>query len=135
MEYRDEVERMRDRGKRRSSMGQTRQRRPERTQLEVIDFNDFDDREIRRLSQKKKARRRRKRGLLFFELLLLCILLAGTYLFFFKKKESKYWTVAVFGVDSRDGGLEKDTHSDVEMVCVVNRETGEIRIVSVFRDT
>ncbi len=135
MEYRDEVERMRDRGKRRSSMGQTRQRRPERTQLEVIDFNDFDDREIRRLSQKKKARRRRKRGLLFFELLLLCILLAGTYLFFFKKKESKYWTVAVFGVDSRDGGLEKDTHSDVEMVCVVNRETGEIRIVSIFRDT
>lgn len=48
---------------------------------------------------------------------------------------SKYWTVAVFGVDSRDGGLEKDNHSDVEMICVLNRETGEIRIVSVFRDT
>ena len=38
-------------------------------------------------------------------------------------------------MDSRDGNLEKDTHSDVEMICVVDKKTGEIRISSVFRDT
>lgn len=31
--------------------------------------------------------------------------------------------------------MEKDTHSDVEMICVVDKKTGEIRISSVFRDT
>ncbi|MCI9362105.1 MAG: LCP family protein [Hungatella sp.] len=84
-------------------------------------------------SRKKRARRKRK--IVVFELLLLCVLLGGIFFYFRKSTESKYWTVAVFGVDSRDGGLEKDNHSDVEMICVLNRETGEIRIVSVFRDT
>lgn len=46
-----------------------------------------------------------------------------------------YWTIALFGVDSRDGNLGKGALSDVEMICNINRETGEIRLVSVYRDT
>lgn len=85
--------------------------------------------------ERRKKRHKKKRRRTFFGLLLLCLLLGGIFFYFRGTTGSKYWTVAVFGVDSRDGGLEKDNHSDVEMVCVVNRETGEIRIVSVFRDT
>lgn len=47
----------------------------------------------------------------------------------------RFWTVAVFGVDSRDGKLSRGTRSDMEMVANINLETGEIRLVSVYRDT
>lgn len=47
----------------------------------------------------------------------------------------RFWTVAVFGVDSREGKLGKGTRSDMEMVLNINLETGEIRMVSVYRDT
>ena len=50
-----------------------------------------------------------------------------------------YMTLACFGVDSRNVGgkmnVGKGTNSDVNMICSVNLETGEIRLVSVFRDT
>ena len=50
-----------------------------------------------------------------------------------------YMTIACFGVDSRNVGgkmnVGKGTNSDVNMICGVNLETGEIRLVSVFRDT
>ena len=46
-----------------------------------------------------------------------------------------YWTIAVFGVDSRDGNLGKGALSDVEMLASINKKTGEIRLVSVFRDS
>ena len=42
--------------------------------------------------------------------------------------------MAVFGVDSRDGNTKKAL-ADVQMVCTLDRETGEIRLASVFRDT
>lgn len=45
------------------------------------------------------------------------------------------WTIAVFGVDSMDGSLEKGTNADVIMLCNVNQKTGGIRMVSVYRDT
>ena len=90
----------------------------------------------RQAEGRRKKRHKKKKGPFVLVLLLLCGLLGGLF-FYFRggTMGSKYWTVAVFGVDSRDGGLEKDNHSDVEMICVLNRETGEIRIVSVFRDT
>lgn len=91
---------------------------------------------VRQAAEESRRKRvKRKRRIIVFELLLLCVLLGGIFFYFRKGTGSKYWTVAVFGVDSRDGGLEKDNHSDVQMICVLNRETGEIRIVSVFRDT
>lgn len=47
-----------------------------------------------------------------------------------KEQMKGYWTVACFGLDPRSGNL-----SDVNMICNINRETGEIRLVSIFRDT
>ncbi len=52
-----------------------------------------------------------------------------------QEKMEGYWTVAVFGVDSREGTLGKGTRSDMQMILNVNLGTGEIRLVSVYRDT
>lgn len=50
-----------------------------------------------------------------------------------------YMTVACFGVDSRteNGKMNvgKGTNADVNLIANINLETGEIRLVSVFRDT
>ena len=51
------------------------------------------------------------------------------------KMEKGYWTIAVFGLDSRDSSTGKGNQSDVIMIVNLNRETGEIKLVSVFRDT
>ena len=51
------------------------------------------------------------------------------------EKMEGYWTVAVFGVDSRGSNTGKGANADVNMVFNINRETVEIRIVSVFRDS
>lgn len=52
-----------------------------------------------------------------------------------ERMEKGFWTVAVFGVDSRDNSLGSGNQSDVIMIVNLNRETGEIQMVSVFRDT
>ena len=46
-----------------------------------------------------------------------------------------YWNIALFGVDSTDGQLKKGSRSDTIMVASINQDTGEIRLVSVYRDT
>ncbi len=46
-----------------------------------------------------------------------------------------YWTVAVFGVDSRDNTLGKGNNADVNILVNINHDTGEINLVSVYRDT
>lgn len=51
------------------------------------------------------------------------------------KLRDGYWNIAVFGVDSRGGGLEKGALSDVEIICSINKKTNEIRLISVYRDT
>lgn len=51
------------------------------------------------------------------------------------KMEKGYWTIAVFGLDSRDNSTGKGNQSDVIMIVNLNRETGEIKLASVFRDT
>lgn len=86
-------------------------------------------------NRKTRAQKKKRKQKVVAGILLIAALVIGLILFFMKKKDDGYWTVAVFGVDSRDGNLEKDTHSDVEMICVVDKKTGEIRISSVFRDT
>ncbi|SFG36499.1 LCP family protein [Oribacterium sp. WCC10] len=52
-----------------------------------------------------------------------------------KQKMSGYWTVAVFGVDSRDGGVGKGANADVQIICNVDMATGDVKLVSVYRDT
>lgn len=49
--------------------------------------------------------------------------------------QPKYWTVAVFGVDSRDGNLGAGALSDVIMLASINRKTGDVNLTSVYRDT
>ena len=46
-----------------------------------------------------------------------------------------YLNVALFGVDSRDGELEKGTRTDCIIIGSLNKETKEIKMVSVYRDT
>lgn len=47
-----------------------------------------------------------------------------------------YRNIALFGVDSRSGDLlGGDNRSDTMMICSVHEKTGEIRLVSVYRDT
>ncbi|MCQ2080990.1 MAG: LCP family protein [Lachnospiraceae bacterium] len=45
------------------------------------------------------------------------------------------FNIAFFGVDSREGQLGKGTRTDSLMVCSINMETHEVRLVSVYRDT
>ena len=51
------------------------------------------------------------------------------------QKLQGYWTVAVFGVDARDKSISKGTNADVNIIANINRDTGEIRLLSVFRDS
>ena len=47
-----------------------------------------------------------------------------------------YKNIALFGVDSRSGDLlEGDNRSDTMMICSINEKTGEIKLVSLYRDT
>lgn len=113
----DELDRMRSRQKRRKTGRQTsRDTRTSRTAA-------------------VKTRNSRKRYPIFKILLLIAAIAIGFLFFKQSKQEDGYWTVAVFGVDSRDGRTGKGALSDVEMVASVNRKTGEIRLVSVFRDS
>ena len=103
----------------------------------------------RRTPGKRRRRRKRSGGFARNLLIILCLLL-GIYgvrsLLFGRsadlldptpaenKPQKGFYTVAVFGVDSRDGNIDRAL-SDVNMIAVLNRETGEIRLCSIFRDT
>ncbi|MGN1180655.1 MAG: LCP family protein [Suilimivivens sp.] len=56
-----------------------------------------------------------------------------------KKKEETtmrgYRNIALFGVDSTTGALTKNTRSDSIMIASINLDTGECKLVSVYRDT
>lgn len=84
-------------------------------------------------AERRRPAKRRRRILWLLPLIL--VLLFGFYYFIMPYFGPKYWTVAVFGLDSRDGSLEKGSRSDVNLICSINRHTGEIELVSVFRDT
>ena len=46
-----------------------------------------------------------------------------------------YRNIALFGVDSTVGALTKNTRSDTIMIASINQDTGECKLVSVYRDT
>ena len=46
-----------------------------------------------------------------------------------------YRNIALFGVDSREGALTKNTRTDTIMIASVNEATGDVKLVSVYRDT
>ena len=49
-----------------------------------------------------------------------------------QEQMSGYWTIAVFGVDSRNSSVGKGNNSDVNILCNIDQGTGEIRLVSVY---
>lgn len=46
-----------------------------------------------------------------------------------------YRNIAVFGVDSRDSSVGRGNRSDVIIICSIEQSSGEIKLVSVYRDT
>lgn len=46
-----------------------------------------------------------------------------------------YRNIALFGVDSRDKQLDKATRTDVIKIVSINEDTGEAKLVSVYRDS
>ena len=49
---------------------------------------------------------------------------------------AEYQNIALFGVDSREQDLlDGDNRSDSIMICSIHKKTGEIKLVSVYRDT
>lgn len=51
------------------------------------------------------------------------------------EERTGYYNVALFGVDSREGELGKGNRSDTIMICSVNMDTHEVRLISIYRDT
>ena len=125
MDHTDEVERMRTRRSQKAVH--------ERSQFMTEHQEELEMRKARR--QKQLRKRKRKRKILFIEFILLFAVLAGAFWLFHGKSATGHWTVAVFGVDSRDGSLGKSSLADVQMICDIDRETGNITLVSVYRDT
>ena len=125
--------------------------------------NNLDRADIYSDPAKVKARRKKKRKLkiIFLELVLLVgILCFAGYSYISsqldriqrlpwnpddiknveiseEKQEqmSGYWTIAIFGVDSRNSSVGKGNNSDVNILCNIDQGTGEIRLVSVYRDS
>ena len=83
----------------------------------------------------ERPRKKRKKKHSFGKILLLVVCLFAGIFLYRHFRAGGYWTIAVFGVDSRDGNLGKGALSDVEMLASINKKTGEIRLVSVFRDS
>ncbi|MBO5292525.1 MAG: LCP family protein [Lachnospiraceae bacterium] len=109
-------------------------------------------------SARARAQKKRKRTILFIvEIVVLVIMLMvlyfvmkGTQTTRFDIKEEDivindtveqneamkgYRNIALFGVDSRDNSLGKGNRTDTIMIASINQDTGEVKVVSVFRDT
>ena len=111
------------------------------------------------VAAKAKKRRTRRRVLFAVEVLILLILAVGIYvaskLDKVQKKDvseddiiineeisseeaevlSGYTNIALYGIDSREGKLDIEAHSDTLMIASINNKTKEIKLVSVYRDT
>lgn len=151
MEYEDELDRMRARKRKNRSndtghlkrrtnsehKGQASSDRGGRTYYSVGEGRNprvrYAEQQNHSNHKGKKKRKRKRKGLLkvFF---LVALLLVGFFFLQQRTHKKGFWTIAVFGVDSRDGTLEKGL-SDVVMLCNINKATGEIKLVSVYRDT
>lgn len=105
-------------------------------------------------SERIKLRKRRKRVrilLLLLEIIVLSVLGVVAYGVFkldkldfneldtekleVYKDTGDYTNIALFGLDSREGEIESGVRSDAMMVASINNETGEVKLVSVYRDT
>lgn len=104
--------------------------------------------------KRRTARRKKKKHITFvIEILVLVLLAAGLFVAAKVGKIKRtdvskgdivinndvdlkgYTNITLFGVDSREGSLDKDAHSDAILVASINNETKDVKLVSVYRDT
>jgi LCP family protein required for cell wall assembly len=52
-----------------------------------------------------------------------------------KDAVSDYYTIALYGVDSKDGNRNQGANSDTIVIMSINKETSEVKLVSVYKDT
>lgn len=113
---------------------------PEASKAESQSINPTQSQDIRpdrhdKLKDNSQDTPRKRRHPVLKLLLLLLILGLGFVGFKFITGQSGYYTVAVFGVDSRNGNVGKEALSDVNIIARVDRASGEIKLVSLYRDT
>ena len=114
----------------------------------------------KKTGKKAQAKKQRRRILLFIveiivlliAVMMLYVVLAGTGSGKVELKEKDiiinetvqeaqettmkgYRNIALFGVDSTTGALTKNTRSDTIMIASINQDTGDCKLVSVYRDT
>ncbi len=118
----------------------------------------------RKSAKARAARQRRKMILFLFEIIIILVMVAVLYLVMNKTTEGPkmaslneeelaipsqvqemkeeggvmhgYMNIALFGVDAQtDAQLFKDSRSDSTMIASINMDTGDIKLVSVYRDT
>ena len=123
---------------------------------------DYQDemRPRQKVSRREQAKKKRRRAILIvFELIILVLM--GIILYGVLKVEKTgkveipeekivindtvqqaeettmkgYRNIALFGVDSTTGQLTKNTRTDSIMIASINMDTGECKLVSVYRDT
>ena len=112
--------------------------------------------------ERRKRRKKHPIRNFFLAILLLALLLAGGTLLYLRSRlqtvnsfeledvlqssismqvqqdeaMAGYQNIALFGVDSREQDLlSGDNRSDAIMVCSINKKTGKIKLVSLYRDT
>lgn len=109
------------------------------------------------MSDKKneKKKYKRKKRILILEIILIliaCIIAFGAYIFskldnidwddnsiyqndFSDSNMKGYTNIALFGVDSRENDLTKNTRSDSIIIASINKRSKKVKLVSIYRDT
>lgn len=99
-------------------------------------MEDYGREEVYRHERRGKGKKRKKNPLKAI-LVLFLLLIVSFFLWRFISPYfgKKYRTIAIFGLDSREGNKEAGALSDVIMLASINKRSGEIKLTSVFRDT
>ncbi len=133
-DYEDEIDRIRARRQYKKQPGsQTKSVKTSAYAEDDFEIEDLEAKPVKRNTTPKKHHKKKRKAL--FPWIFLFAAILGCFFFLKRPKNSGYWTIAVYGVDSRDGNVGKGALADVQILCSINRKTGEIRLVSVFRDT
>lgn len=119
-------------------------------------YEEEEEQKKKRGKRKKKRKKKKKlRIIIFLELLVICLFLPILFLYLQIDKienfdmsdvtidENKindenikdYQNIVVYGVDSRENDLKKNTRTDSIMIISIHKKTKAVKIASVFRDT
>ena len=124
-------------------------------------YNEKESKTMNKKNKNGKRKNKKKSGLKTFGKIVLVLvvilaILSGGILWFIQNKIGKmqqidineeelgisedtnltgYRNIAIFGVDSREGELEKGNRSDCIMIASINNQTKEVKLISVYRDT